>query len=86
MTRTHRRSQLHNDTIPLDDTIEFLARAKKVPCKQVEYKKKYIPPKFKDLLVPVVSVAKVPVVPASAIAPARWSDRLNPAGNRPMTQ
>ena len=84
MTRTQGRLQLHNDVIPLDDTIESYPRTKKVPYKQVEYKKKYIPPEFKDPLVPVVPVAKVPVVPVAAVAPARRSDRLNPAGNRPM--
>ena len=34
--------------IPIDETIESFPRTGKVPYKQVEYKKKFIPPEFKD--------------------------------------
>src|SRR4051812_27325025 len=48
MTRAQGRLQLHNDLLPVDETIETFTRNKIVPYKQVKYKENFTPPEYKN--------------------------------------
>ena len=50
ITRAQGRLQLHNEIIPIDNSIETFPRTGKEPYTQVKYKKKFILPKYKDSL------------------------------------
>ena len=71
LTRAQGRLQIHNEVIPIDETIETFTRTKKVPYNQVEYKKKYIPPEFKDPT-PVVRRSER-ITPVATRPTTRWT-------------
>ena len=71
LTRAQGRLQIHNEVIPIDDTIESFTRTKKVPYKQIEYKKKFIPPEFKNPT-PVVRRSER-ITPVATCPTTRWT-------------
>ena len=71
LTRAQGRLQIHSEVIPIDDSIESFTRTKKVPYKQVEYKKKFIPPEFKD---PTPVVRRLErITPVTTRPTTRWT-------------
>lgn len=71
LTRAQRRLQIHSEVIPVDESIESFTRTKKVPYKQVEYKKKFIPPELKD---PTPGVRRSErLTPVTTCPTTRWT-------------